>query len=231
MQNMSEDSQLQTPSQSAQQIVTQTVKLPGLSKKIARSAMIIAAKAMWRQRRKPPSAKEREKVIEDLRKVGITDAYLPYTLLIIDSIGKGLRDQEEAHRLDRYLVGGSAILDLVLLQILASSAADAAVHVSGIALAIALPCTAGSLCFSFLRNNPKRYGKPHSTLSTLAIFCTIISATALIWHFWAPAGITFLIVSLIVALVSLIYATTLVLRKHLPLEPSALPAEQEIVHD
>jgi cation transport ATPase len=231
MQNMPEESQSQTPMQSAQQIVAQTVKLPGLSKKIIWAAMPITVKAMWRQRRNPLSAEEQEKIIEDLRKVGVTDAHLPFTLLIINSVGRGLRDQEEIHRLDRYLVGGCAILDLVLLSILASSTSDVAVHVSGIALAIALPCTAGSLCFSFLRNNPKRYGEPHSTLSALAILSTIISATTLIWHFWAPAGTTFLIASLIVALVSLSYETILILRKHLVSKPSASPAEQEIIYD
>ena len=227
---MPEESQSQTP-QSVQQIVEQTIKLPGLSNKIALASMKFIFKAFWRERRKTLSAKEKEKLIEDLRKVGVTDEYLPFALLMIDTTGKGLRDYEEAHRIDRYLVGGCAILDLVLLQILASSAADAAIHVSLIALAIALSGTVGSLFFSFFRKNPKRYGRPHSTFSMLAIWGTMFSMTALFWHLWIPAGITFLAASFMVALISLSYAIILIFRKYLYPQPANPPTEQEIIYD
>jgi cation transport ATPase len=230
MQKMPEESQSQTP-QSVQQLAEQTIKLPGLSNKIALASMRFIVKALWRERRKPYSEEEKEKLIEDLHRAGVTDEYLPFVFLIIEAVGKGLRDSEEAHRLDRYLVGGCAILNLVLLQIVASSAADAAIHISVIALAIGLSCTVGSLFFSFFRKNPKRYGKPHSTFSMLAILGTIISATALFWHLWMPAGIAFLITSFMVALISLAYVAILVLRKYLYSQPVNPPTEQEIIYD
>lgn len=230
MQKMPEESQSQTP-QPVQQIVEQTIRLPGLSNKITLASMKFVIKALWRERRKPHSVEEKEKLIEDLRKVGITDEYFPFALLIIDVTGKGLRDYEEWHRFDRYLVGGCAILDLVLLQIVASSMADTAIHVSMIALAISLSCTVGSLFFSFYRKNPKRYGKPHSTFSMFAIWGTLTSATALFWHLWVPAGIAFLITSVIVALISLTYVALLTLRKYLYLQPVNSPKEQDIIYD
>jgi len=142
-------------------------------------------------------------------------------------MGKGYRDDEEWHRIDRYLVGGCAIFDLVLLQILFSNLVGTAAHISLIALMISLSCTAGSLFFSFFRKNPKRYGKPHTTFSMFAVLGTIISATSLFWHLWVPAGVTFVIASFIIALVSVFYAAIGVLGKHVSPEP----AEQEMVYD
>ena len=230
MQKMPEESDTQTQ-QSVQQIVEQTIKLPGLPNKIALASLRFIFKALIRERHKPYSVEEKEKLIEDLHGAGVTEEYIPFVFLIIEAVGKGLRDHEESHRLDRYLVGGCAILDLVILPIVATSVGDTAIHVSMIALAIALVCTAGSLFFSFYRKNPKRYGKPHSTFSTLAIVGTIISATALFWHLWMPAGIVFLITSFIVVLISFAYVAILTLRKYLYPQPVNPPTEQEIFYD
>lgn len=216
---------------SAQQGAPQSRKPSMLFNKMAWAAEKIAVRAMWRQWGKPLSTEEQEKLVEDLRKVGLTDAQLSFTLLVIAVIGEALRDQEEVHRLDRYVVGGCAILDLVLFQILASSTPDAAIHVSWIAFAISLSCTMGSLFFSFLRDKPKRYGKPHSVLSAFAIYSTITLVTALIWHFWTSAGIVFLIASLIIAPLCLGYAAILAIRKHWPQEHQPSSIEQEIIYD
>src|SRR2546421_1949813 len=126
---------------------------PKESAKLPREILMPVLKAvveeMWRQ--KSVSVEENEKITARLRVAGTPDEHIPFILALINAVSRGFHDDEEAHRLDRYLVGGSGIIDLYLFQMLASvGATDAAVHLSWIAMVISLPCAVGSLFFSFV---------------------------------------------------------------------------------
>lgn len=181
---------------------------PKIPRQTARAAIKIMLGTLWHQywnKYKPENlAENRARSAERLRAVGVPEEMLSALLVVLGATERSQRSDEESHNLDRYLVGGCGILALVLIPVLASvSPIDNAVHVSWIAFAVSLPCIAGSLFLSFLRKRTQKYGKLHSWLSTFAIFGTMITATALIWHFWSVAGIVFLVVSLVVALLCL----------------------------
>lgn len=75
----------------------------------------------------------------------------------------------------------------------------------------------GSLFSSFLKkaNGITAYGRVHITISFLAEFSTLVSATALICHIWLVPGLLFFFIAIIVAILCLFYATLVFLRKHL----------------
>jgi len=176
-------------------------------------------KYIWRARLEGPQAEHAEETLNNhIRSLGATEEGIGFYKAFIGAWRKARRDDEAFHTVDRYLVGGIGIFDLVLFQVLVSVGhPDLASSLAWVVFVVSLPCTVASLLSSFLKkaNGITTYGRVHSTISGFCEFLTLVSATALICHIWLAAGLVFFGVTVIVALLCYGYVTLVFLGKHL----------------
>ncbi|MFL5625056.1 MAG: hypothetical protein ACJ788_05610 [Ktedonobacteraceae bacterium] len=156
-------------------------------------ATIAAAWPQLIRARKDPKAFEQ--VVDQLaQKINIPVQDIP----VVKNAFTAVRDageEKQTNFVDRYLVGGIGVVDLILLQVLLTAGApDAPLTVALLALICSLPLTAMSLYFSFLkqRYSIPTYGKIHGNLSFFALLTGTISLDAAFWHVSRLDGIVFL---------------------------------------
>lgn len=230
---------------------SQQVPPPGQPKLPFKKRIFLLVKVMgqgknlWKARKEGSKAEQAEETLNNaLRSLGAAEEGIGFSTAFIHAWRKMRRDDEAFHTVDRYLVGGIGVLDLVLYQILVSVGhPDFASSLAWIAFAVSFPCAIGSLFSSFVKkaNKITVYGNIHSGMSILAEVSTLISVTALISHVWLVAGLLFFFIALTIAIICLIYITLISIGKHLqlpkPLEntdiqtapPETKPTETNIV--
>lgn len=189
-------------------------------------------KNIWRARKEDSKAAHAEETLDNaMRNLGATEYGIVFYKAFIHSWRKARKDEEAFYIVDRYLVGGFGIFDLVLFQVLVSVGhPDFASSLSWIAFVASFPCTVGSLFLSFFNkeNNITAFRKVHSELSGWSELATLVSTTAFICHFWLVAGLVFLIVTIIVALLCYGYATFVFIGKHLKLPELVENADTQV---
>ena len=104
-------------------------------------------KNMWRARLEGSQGEHAEETLSDaLRSFGVTEEGRGFFGAFLNAWRKMRRDDEAFHTVDRYLVGGMGVFDLVLIQLLVSVGhTDWTSSLSWLAFVVSLPCTVGSL--------------------------------------------------------------------------------------
>lgn len=153
-----------------------------------------------------------------LKDTGASEEFIPITKELALALTEMRRDDENYHRINRYLVGGMGGIDLLLLSvILPMGIPDPPSFIALLALVVSLPFVSTFLFISFLKNGNgiTTYGRIHSTLSTLSMYTGITATTALIWHVSRIAGIVFLCLTTLLYIFCSFYVAIIALGKHL----------------
>lgn len=167
----------------------------------------------WRALSHPEA---QEQLLQLLQSTGVSEKN---TAFIIEQYFamKAVRDDEAWFRIDRYLVGGIGVIDLILLQIiLPMSALDAPLQAALLALVVSLPLAAGALFFSFLTEKDQMtpYKRIHTWLSELSLLTGAVALTALIWHNSPLGGKVFLCLAIAIYSLCYLYAKKFIYKKH-----------------
>ncbi|GLV61154.1 hypothetical protein KDH_79700 [Dictyobacter sp. S3.2.2.5] len=164
---------------------------------------------LLRQLRGKTTPEDDEAFIQILKDLGASDETIPKIQAIIQDGRTVGHNRKESYRSDVIYVGGIAVLDLVLLQVLTSVGRpqDIFLYVSWLAFAFSLPCAAGFLYITRLQNNDDSYGYSpvHEKLAFVSIIAGGLSAVMVAAHFWLIAGIVLFVVSVLVLCVCLLF--------------------------
>lgn len=110
--------------------------------------------------------------------------------------------------IDRWLVGGTGVVDLILLQVILSNGKpDAPLAFALHLLVLSLPLVALSLFFSFLKQQftIPMYGRIHSNLTFFALLTGTLSLDGAIWHLSSGDSILFLVLAVLAYLWAAVY--------------------------
>lgn len=179
------------------------------------SSYIKALSLLWRTR---SHVKVVDQLTTHLEDTGASEQFIPIVKELALALTEMRRDDENLHRINRYLVVCIGGIDLLLLSLLPSiGIPDTPSFIAFLALVISLPFVGTFLFMSFLKNENgiTTYGRIHSTLSMLSIYTGITAITALLWHVLPLAGIVFLCLTTLLYNLCAFYVAILALRKHL----------------
>jgi len=153
-----------------------------------------------------------EQLIENLsQETGIPSKDIPIVRNAFIAVRDTGQDKQAYSIVDRYLVGGMGVVDLILLQVLLSAGIagtlDTPLSIALILLVFSLAFTAMSLFFSFVKQQHQipTYGRIHSNLSFLSLLTGTISLIAAFWHASLVDGIVFLCLAVVMYLWAGIY--------------------------
>lgn len=142
-----------------------------------------------------------EQIVEKLtQESGVPPKDIPSAHNVFIALKDAGQDKRDYPVVDRYLVGGMGVVDLILLQVLLSAGTlDTSQSIALFLLVLSLPLTAMSLFFSFLKQQYKitTYGRVHSLLSFFALVVGTCSLDAAIWHVSRVDGIVFLCLAVV----------------------------------
>jgi len=179
------------------------------------SSYIKALGLLWQARSHTEAV---DQLTMHLKDTGASEEFIPITKELALALTEMRRDDENFHRINRYLVGGMGGIDLLLLSvILPMGIPDPPSFIAFLALVVSLPLVGTFLFISFLKdgNGITAYGRIHSTLSTLSMCTGIAATTALIWHVSRLAGIVFLCLTILLYISCFFYVAIIALGKHL----------------
>lgn len=143
---------------------------------------------------------DEQNFIKALKAIGMPEERIPHIFALINGMSE-VNNPAENYLSDKIYVGGIGALDLILFQILASMGRmDWTSYLAWLALAISLPCAAGFLYVSFLKEKKQNpfYSPIHEKLALLSVIGGGLCAVATMWHFWFFSGITLLLFSVAV---------------------------------
>jgi len=179
------------------------------------SSVIKALHLLWSTRTHPEVV---DQLTAHLKNTGASEQFIPLIKEVALSFTEMTRDDENFHRINRYLVGGIVAIDLLLLSIiLPMGIPDLPSSITLFALVFSLPLASTFLFISFLKNGNgiTTYGRFHSTLSSLSLYTGIAATTALIWHVSRLDGIVFLCLVILLYILCAFYVAIIAFQKHL----------------
>ena len=169
---------------------------------------------LWRARSHPEAWEE---LIKHLEPLGTSEEDIAFMNEVYTARREARLDDKTLLRIDRYLVGGIGVIELILLQILLPMGTpDLWLSIARLSLVVSLPLVSGFLFFSFLKKEGEiaTYGKIHSILSTLALLSGIVALAAAIFHVSLLDGIVFSCLALAIFILCSGYTVIFMFEKH-----------------
>lgn len=140
-------------------------------------------------------------IAEDFRQFNVSEEDITIFNNLLLLMNKASHDVEASSKFNQFVIGGVIVLNAVLFQVLASvGTLKDTLYVAWMALAISLPCAAGSLFLAKEHGKIKNLWFPliYTVIFNAAVFGCVIATTAFIAHSWSAAASVFAIVSAIV---------------------------------
>jgi len=178
-----------------------------LIKMLAFQRIFAIAIPLWKVLRQERTKKDVQTLTDLLKQSKMPEEKIPELLTHIDMI-RASDIPSENYMSDKLYVSGIGALDLIIFQIIGSAGKiNFSTGTAWIALTVSLPCVAGFLYISSLKDtrNISQYSIIHKWLAAIAVIAGGIASISTAWHFWIMAGVLALVVSLTVFILCNLY--------------------------
>jgi len=157
----------------------------------------------------PQAGASEKALLDDFQRAGAADTDMHMLSDTVSAVRKTLADSQDYYKTDRYLVGGSGVLDIVLLQVLsAARPIDFPLTIAWVAFAVSAPSVFGFLALGHVRDehNVNAYWRFHAILAFVGPVGALGALAAFLWHTWLVASLVFTACAAIVFAVYIWYS-------------------------